>query len=432
MYVETFAIVTACVWRAEGRPSGPFGGLWQAESYYLWHLLDAVPILDIPATVHWKEPGGPVPAGLVLAFQLLLVPQLLRAAIAGYRFAVAGAAIRHTHYPAEEEPRWWPKVLGGGVSAAIVAGAAVATLLAVQTLASGSWFLRWWTGRALPWMHADGALVQRWAAAAPAILLLVGGLLLFGNVAFTAVGLSGMILPNARSWWTTTLVLFAAAGWVYGILLWDAGLLITLDRVGVGVRLPDSAGPATVLGALAWQIVHMLPGPDITGTLHWSQPVALDGVTAGAVVLSLKLVTVAALVFVALPVVRTAVLRTRYGPVLDVWGAGLAVSRHLYGVDERFDDTTNNWGGFEQRLAALREAGRAVSTLPRFAELKAPLQAVLEAAPERERPPAEEAGRFTVALLAFRASVTDAFPAASAALAERPASPDRAAASLQG
>jgi hypothetical protein len=86
-----FAGLTALLWD-EGLVSpavetGP--NLWAAEQYYLWHLADAVPLLDAPETVGWKAPEPFVDAWsgtLLLVFKVLVIIPVRHVAVAGYRF----------------------------------------------------------------------------------------------------------------------------------------------------------------------------------------------------------------------------------------------------------------------------------------------------------------------------------------------------------
>jgi hypothetical protein len=93
--IAAFAVLTAAL-RVEGmiaaKPqaaTGSFIGI--SLGYYAWHLLDAVPALDIPKTLNWEAPmkltghGG---GALLLAFKLaVIIPiaQLIVALIAGWK-----------------------------------------------------------------------------------------------------------------------------------------------------------------------------------------------------------------------------------------------------------------------------------------------------------------------------------------------------------
>jgi hypothetical protein len=53
-----------------------------AADFYLWHLLDSVPLLDIPATVRWKVPyeyADSLSGWLLLAFKAFVILPLIQA-----------------------------------------------------------------------------------------------------------------------------------------------------------------------------------------------------------------------------------------------------------------------------------------------------------------------------------------------------------------
>ena len=57
---EAFSGLTAVLWQ-EGHIASTRGAapsLWAVEQYYLWHLADAVPLVEVPQTVRWPEPQG--------------------------------------------------------------------------------------------------------------------------------------------------------------------------------------------------------------------------------------------------------------------------------------------------------------------------------------------------------------------------------------
>jgi hypothetical protein len=427
LYVETFAAVTACVWRGSGQHVGAWVGLWRAESFYLWHVLRSIPVLDITGTVGWQEPAyaaAHTPVGLVLAFKVLVVLPLLRAAVSGYQLVTQESTVRGSQArPETAHSRWWAP----GITGAVVVGVGIlcfgVTWLAMQALDRNSLFNSWWIRTAMPAAHADGPSVERWAMATPSIVLLIVGLYLLFAVVYTAVGQADAILPNARSWWTTGMLLLAAIAEIYGIMLWDTSLLITLNRLGLGVHLPDSAGPSAVIETLVWQALHMLPGPDITGTLHWTAPAAMDGWVTAWVLLSLKVFVAGTIVFLGLPVVRTAIIRARYGPVIDVWTAVLATGGHLAKTLRWWNEPFADWGRYRDQRAHLDQAAAVLTTRHRFAELGPPLRALLDVLPDNDvpRPPPAARAEITSAVLAFRVRVVEAFPDAAAAVDERPA-----------
>jgi hypothetical protein len=87
--VEAFAGATTLLWQHDliaGAP-GVTPGLWRTEQYYLWHLVDSIPLLDIPDGASWRQPplsANRLGGALLLAFKLLLVVPLIRISIDAY------------------------------------------------------------------------------------------------------------------------------------------------------------------------------------------------------------------------------------------------------------------------------------------------------------------------------------------------------------
>lgn len=58
--------------------------MWATELYYLWHLLDAVPGLKVPTTLHWDDPKlfSSMGAGaLLLAYKVMVIGPALRVVV---------------------------------------------------------------------------------------------------------------------------------------------------------------------------------------------------------------------------------------------------------------------------------------------------------------------------------------------------------------
>ena len=83
--IAAFAAATAAFqaeeWVSE-KPAVPDEGfVWAAFGYYAWHLLDAIPLLDVPKTLNWKAPtsltdhfGG----AILLFFKLVVIIPIVR------------------------------------------------------------------------------------------------------------------------------------------------------------------------------------------------------------------------------------------------------------------------------------------------------------------------------------------------------------------
>lgn len=112
-----FAGLTTELWRqgvVAAESAGVTPGLWRVEAYYLWHLIDAVPLLDAPETVRWEQPvvfSDPWSGGLLLAFKILLLIPLIRVILSGFRL------VQSRWLAAAERPDTWRhRVLGSRIN----------------------------------------------------------------------------------------------------------------------------------------------------------------------------------------------------------------------------------------------------------------------------------------------------------------------------
>ncbi len=94
--IEVFAGFIALRWT--GRAFGSHNvSLWRTEQLFVWHLLDAIPVLDIPTTLSWAAPSFDprIRIGiLVVIFKIILIIPLLEMARAAYRVATENRLTR--------------------------------------------------------------------------------------------------------------------------------------------------------------------------------------------------------------------------------------------------------------------------------------------------------------------------------------------------
>ncbi|GAA4472297.1 hypothetical protein [Phytohabitans houttuyneae] len=261
--VEAFAALTVAL-------AGHDVPMWPVERFYLRHLVQAVPLLDIPARLEWSEPPVlPGMAGrvLALAFTLLVIPPLLRVGVAVYQY-VEGRALqrRFTAAVASQVRRSHSGYAEPAVPVAMVAAAGAGAVWSVLG----------------PGGHRPAAL---WSLAGLAALLtvaavlvaaaLVAGLVVFGlddqPLPFALLPAIGLVwfdspfrralLPAAAHWGVAgrigaTLVVFIVVLVVVGIFLWAdpelAGAVVGLGLV-LGFLGADAPAAVWVREQLTWR-----------------------------------------------------------------------------------------------------------------------------------------------------------------------------------
>ncbi|MET8361784.1 hypothetical protein [Micromonospora sp. NPDC005171] len=93
--VEAFSAVTLAI----GAPSR---SLWSAERFYLWQLVDSIPLLRLTDRLQWTEPPllhGVDGRALVLGFKLLVIPPLARVGLTMYGF-IENRRVERAHHQA--------------------------------------------------------------------------------------------------------------------------------------------------------------------------------------------------------------------------------------------------------------------------------------------------------------------------------------------
>jgi hypothetical protein len=84
----SFAGLTATLaaqgWLGVSPPIEGEGSVWSALAYYVWHFLDAIPVLEIPATLNWELATtytGYTSGALLLVYKLLVIVPVVRAIV---------------------------------------------------------------------------------------------------------------------------------------------------------------------------------------------------------------------------------------------------------------------------------------------------------------------------------------------------------------
>jgi len=432
VYVETFALITACVWRARGIPVTAVAGLWRAESFYLWHLADSVPLAKIPETLGWSVPAfaaAHTPAGLVLAFEVLVLVPLVRAGLAGYQLVVEVESVRASHMARRRLRRrhsgrlrdrgWFLAVVTFPASAL---AAAAATWVFAAALDPGSSVARWWAS-VLHAVHADGPGLRPWTAAIPGLAVLA--LMLWAwNIVTDLAGLGPYLLMQTRSWGHATAIMGGGLALLYSLVLWTAGLMLVLAGIGYGPPLPPATTIDSLTTTLLWHVASELPGPSIPSTLSWTAPLTIPRGLPSWMLLGLKLTVLAMIVFNAIPAIRVATIRTRYGPLLDVWVEALDAA-DVIAHDRRWPTGASAVAPYrvlpEQVAAAVDE----LLHQPRFNEVSASARDVVAALTTAGAADAQADGdalraQVAAALLAYRFRMIVSYPGAAGMFDELP------------
>lgn len=279
---EAFAALSALLWRHGLIIASPAvkPGLWPTERYYLWHLVDSVPLLKIPDGVQWREPvlfPGLAGGGLLLAYKVLLIAPLLRIAVAVYQ-KLASYALETQ---AREDDLIRRKVVTlssydetGDASTPLRLVALRWLLLTVPLVVlvlivflmplvfePGVW-LDGWVARQL-----DGSrftflrTAPQWLAA---WLLVWLAWAMADDLGFGDQVRRGRDLAMTVVWFLATVGLIVVAATAVNLALLHVGLASASPTIAPGEQVS-----ATVTG-YAWHIAEALPGPNIPGTLHWT------------------------------------------------------------------------------------------------------------------------------------------------------------------
>jgi len=322
--VEAFAGVTTVLWNG-----GLIAGsarieprLWRSEVYYLWHLVNWIPLLHIVEGVGWREPElfrDPISGALLLGLKVLLLAPLLRIAIGAYRWVTASLleeeskglqwrALRAIaaedqaqapgHPTGEETTRIpWPAVV------LLAASPVVAAALLPLVFEPGHGLDGWWTQRVQGTRFAFLRTAPQWIS----VVALVG---IIGSVAGELW--SSYLWVRDRRALMQAIVSYAA---LVGLaLVAAAALTLTLLHVGIAAVRPEVPAGEQVRAALEAHLWHLADAPawDLPRTLHWNLSYDfIDRWNAGALLVTRLFLVAVLIVPVAQAVISFTHFRTR-------------------------------------------------------------------------------------------------------------------------
>jgi len=305
--IEFFAGVFTFVWQSEtiGRTNRE-PNLWTAERFVLWHLANAVPLIDAPRTMGWREPlvfSGTLTGVLLVAFKALLVVPVLRIAIATYGF-VTRHALKKT--PDDTDAHGfpmgtWPSTGAlWGFALLTLALAAVAYISLPTGFASSSRAFNLLTDWTESGVDIAGEHVRLTWVPATLQLVAVCALLFFAWALFVVLRENAdEPRPNALGIAGAIAVCVAFIALLTAIA---AAALLALLHTGLGDTAPAIAPGeevAEALTAAAWPIANSVPVLDIPGSFHWTARSRFVDYWSGAVLLTYKLLVIL-IVFVPL------------------------------------------------------------------------------------------------------------------------------------
>lgn len=326
--------------RAGARPGcrvSEWGGLWQAEHFYLYQLVRSVPLLDLPATVGWQEPAyaaAHMSPGLLLAFQLIVIAPLLRIAVEGYRLIVERGSQRaavdwfgwnslQREFESSRTRREERRRFTGSFAAVVVFGSFIIKCVVVgglwyvvyvQVYTGGSWVERHWLELLQP-LYAESPQLQPWLRLVPSVVVMIVSWWVFKLLLATLDGTN----PDTR--WRIATPIAQTLAAVFGVMLFLSGALLLLLDIGVPGPAVSRHPVEDAMATLSWHLVAALPGPDIAATLHWAPPLALAGSPWGWFAVVPKILLLGSVIVIWLPGFKIGTFRQRYAPVLAFWSA---------------------------------------------------------------------------------------------------------------
>jgi hypothetical protein len=273
---EAFAGVTTFLWRHDtvGLHSTIQPSLWTSEQYYIWHLLDSVPLLSIPRTLRWTESAVFLDRGsgsLLLAYKVLLIVPLLRIAFSGYQ-SLGNLWLSKRDRDSVRDRRW--------------RGALRPPRLDPTAIMS-----RWLNPRVSQGVTLLGHhLSLSWARTAPqwaALVVLVWGM------SGVAEDLELGRLVYARSLRAVGIACATFVSLIAIATMAFTAATVVLLQVGWGIArpaIPPGSEVSAAISAYIWHALDAIPGLNIPATLNWSLRYDLVDYWDGALLVAYKAV----------------------------------------------------------------------------------------------------------------------------------------------
>lgn len=316
-----FSGLTVTLWREEFFVTGPTSrtpDLWSVNAYYLWHLVDALPVLGVTEALHWEQPvifTDSWSGVLLLAFKVLLLIPMVRILFSALRlFQSQWLSVFERETPSRGH---WPGQVSG------VAGNWTRPLLRKLHVAAMTLHVLLWL-TALPLLTygvlvlviRQGSLVDRWLAdhvpASVEVLQLSASLAWVPTAldiacAWALIGLAWSMADDLKDAYELhylstfsvrrTAEALALSCWLM-LLATGAAVAVTLVLLHVGLARTDKPLPAThevgaTLEWYAWHIAQAMPVLEAPQTVNWAIDVEYIDPWTGTMLVVMRIALVA-------------------------------------------------------------------------------------------------------------------------------------------
>ena len=306
---------------------------WRAETFYLWHLLDAIPLVDVTSTLRWSEPltfRDHWSGSLLLLFKIVAIGPFIGLGYACYRTLEkerrhAEASTGKGFNPIDVAERI--RIGAGGAVGAFVVLLllSIALYLASPLMFDSSSRLNRWIQAHVPasvaakdvelplsWIDVrDLELPLSWIEVVPqsvavALLIYLAAIVIF--LAFL------VDLGQPHSAWR---VVSPLGGYLCLIVvLAEIWSLLTLTLMHWGLSTAEPAIPAgnevpTTVRYYLWHALEVVPALDVPKTLNLSLPAAFVDRTSAALLLAFQIAFLIVLAFPIARLVRTYMVSRR-------------------------------------------------------------------------------------------------------------------------
>jgi hypothetical protein len=343
-----FAGLTTTLWRQgviSSESPGVTPGLWRVEAFYLWHLIEAVPLLGVPEALRWEQPvvfSDPWSGGLLLGFKVLLLIPLLRVILSGFRL-VQSAWLSAAERPTE---KWRHRIRSAGFSSHEAPNARPHSVLQNLAMVAQRLFLviaviglPLLAYGVLMLVIRRASLLDRWVSDHVPGQLEVFGVSASTSWLPTAMDVAGAWLVVAIAWSMaaelsseyeqflesysvrrTAAAIFLSC-WLL-LLATMAAAAVTLTLLHAGPAETDAQLlPAQEVSAslqwYAWHLADTIPVLDVPQTLNWNVGVEFVDAWTGVLLVLMRMVLIAVLLVPFALITRLSVrhaLRRRRGP----------------------------------------------------------------------------------------------------------------------